>query len=220
MPYREGARGRCYLCGRPEEEHRGDRQSCPEDRSRYDRLEWDEAARASGLSRRGRVRERPLTKREDNRMKIYVASSWRNDHQPTIVGLLRRAGHEVYDFRNPSGEGPRGAPDEGFAWSDIDPEWQGWSPRRYRTLLDHPVAERGFRADDDALNWADACVLVLPCGRSAHLELGYAIGQEKETIAYMPDGVSMEPELMYKLATDILIGRDELAEWAGRRATR
>lgn len=34
MPYREGARGRCYLCGRPESEHRGERQACPETMSR------------------------------------------------------------------------------------------------------------------------------------------------------------------------------------------
>ena len=35
--------------------------------------------------------------------KIYVASSWRNPHQPAIVEELRVAGHEVYDFRNPPG---------------------------------------------------------------------------------------------------------------------
>lgn len=34
--------------------------------------------------------------------RIYVASSWRCVEQPRIVALLRGAGHEVYDFRNPS----------------------------------------------------------------------------------------------------------------------
>ena len=34
-------------------------------------------------------------------MKIYVASSWRNERHPGVVELLRIAGHEVYDFRNP-----------------------------------------------------------------------------------------------------------------------
>ena len=33
--------------------------------------------------------------------KIYVASSWRNKYQPEVVAALRKAGHEVYDFRNP-----------------------------------------------------------------------------------------------------------------------
>ena len=29
--------------------------------------------------------------------------------------------------------------------------------------------------------WDDTFVLVLPCGRSAHLELGWAVGQGKRT---------------------------------------
>ncbi len=33
--------------------------------------------------------------------KIYVASSWRNKYQPEVVAALRKAGHKVYDFRNP-----------------------------------------------------------------------------------------------------------------------
>ena len=52
-------------------------------------------------------------------MKLYVASSWRNLNQPTVVELLRKCGHEVYDFRNP-------APgDNGFHWEEIDPDWEG-----------------------------------------------------------------------------------------------
>ena len=33
--------------------------------------------------------------------KIYVASSWRNPFYPDVVETLRKAGHDVYDFRNP-----------------------------------------------------------------------------------------------------------------------
>lgn len=36
--------------------------------------------------------------------KIYVASSWRNQHQPQVVSFLREQGHEVYDFRHPAGK--------------------------------------------------------------------------------------------------------------------
>ncbi|MDE2020749.1 MAG: hypothetical protein KGJ13_10470, partial [Patescibacteria group bacterium] len=75
--------------------------------------------------------------------RIYVASSWRNSSQPTLVAVLRHYGHEVYDFRNPF----NGVP--GFAWSEIDPEWQAsWSAARYRELLTtHPVVARGFVSD-------------------------------------------------------------------------
>ena len=40
-------------------------------------------------------------------MKIYVASSWRNERQPDVVQALRNAGHDVYDFRHPHGEDAR-----------------------------------------------------------------------------------------------------------------
>ena len=37
--------------------------------------------------------------------RIYVASSWRNKYQPEVVAALRKAGHGVYDFRNPEDKG-------------------------------------------------------------------------------------------------------------------
>jgi nucleoside 2-deoxyribosyltransferase len=125
--------------------------------------------------------------------KIYLASSWRNPMQPLAVQVLRDAGHEVYDFRNP-------APgDTGFAWSEIDPCWMAWDPERFARALANPIAKAGFQSDKDALDWCDTCVLLLPCGRSAHLEAGYAIGQGKPTIIVLAE-VGLEPELMYLLA--------------------
>ena len=133
-------------------------------------------------------------------MKVYVASSWRNDDQPQVVSTLRRAGHEVYDFRNPSmGPGDRG---QGFHWSDIDPEWKEWTPSQFRAALGHEVAVDGFASDLCGMEWADAFVLVMPCGRSAHLELGWAIGAGKPAIILLSDG---EPELMYGLADHLCV---------------
>lgn len=45
--------------------------------------------------------------------------------------------------------------------------------------------------------WADACVLVLPCGRSAHTEAGWMAGKGKRVVAYIPK--MEEPDLMYIL---------------------
>lgn len=123
--------------------------------------------------------------------RVYVASSWRNPYQPEVVACLRAAGHEVYDFRDPE-ENPGG-----FHWADVDPDWQEWTVRDYIDHLDHPVAEKGFGADLRAMEWADACVLVLPCGRSAHTEAGWFAGRGLKTIVYIPE--KQEPELMYKL---------------------
>jgi len=135
---------------------------------------------------------------------IYVASSWRNKDQPRIVSQLRYEGHEVYDFRNPA-EG-----NNGFRWSEIDEEWEQWSPAGYREALNHPVAEAGFKLDKDAMDWADTCVLVLPSGRSAHSEAGYMAGQGKNVHVYI--GEPCEPELMYKLYTSICLDIYELLD--------
>lgn len=157
--------------------------------------------------------------------KIYVASSWRNPWQPGVVKILRRFGHEVYDFREPT-PGERG-----FAWSDIDEEWQDWKPDVYRKALEHPIAEHGFGRDMTALRECDACIMVMPCGNSANLELGFACGAGKKTAALFPHGVPItpigghtcwlpgklhriEPELMTKAADVILINGGELTEWA------
>lgn len=125
-------------------------------------------------------------------MKIYVASSWRNAQQPSIVRFIRALGHDVYDFKNPPGR-------TGFSWLEIDPNWEDWTPEQYREALQHPYAEAGYRSDIDALRACDACVLVLPSGRSAPWELGYAMGLGKRGLVVQFE--SVEPELMYREAT-------------------
>ena len=136
--------------------------------------------------------------------RIYVASSWRNKYFPEVVARLREAGHEVYDFRNP----PHGG--AGFHWTDIDPDAPNWTYAQYAEGLRHPLAERQFQADIDALTWADTCVLVLPCGRSAHTEAGWMAGAGKRVLAYIPEMV--EPELMYKLFAGVAGSLEELVE--------
>jgi hypothetical protein len=138
-------------------------------------------------------------------MRIYVASSWRNRYQPEVVESLREHQFEVYDFRHP-------APgDEGFAWAEIDPAWQSWAPEQYLEALQHPLAQVGFAQDRLALQMADITVLVLPCGRSAHLELGYAVGVGQRTAVLMLE--SCEAELMYLLADRVCLSMDELLAW-------
>lgn len=136
-------------------------------------------------------------------MRIYVASSWRNPYQQEIVALCRSCGHEVYDFRHPV------PGNNGFHWGEIDPEWQDWSLREYVKGLEHPVAEQGFGLDMAALKACDMCLLVQPCGKSAHLELGYAVGAGKRTAILLSE-YQFEPELMYKMADMAFASQTEL----------
>lgn len=140
-------------------------------------------------------------------MKLYVASSWRNPDQPAAVQKLREAGYDAYDFRNPS------PGDQGFAWSEIDPLWQGWSTSEFRDALGSPIAARGFGKDMQALRACDACVLLLPCGRSAHLEAGWAAGAGKPVIVVL--SLPFEPELMYLACTSVCINLEAAIEALG-----
>ena len=136
---------------------------------------------------------------------VYVASSWRNVSQPAVVTALRAAGLGVYDFRHPRRDS------SGFAWSDIDPEWKSWTSAQYLAALNHPLAVEGFCNDFDAMRTADTFVLVLPCGRSAHLELGWAVGAGKRA-AIVLNG-DHEPELMVKMVDFITPTISGLLTW-------
>lgn len=139
-------------------------------------------------------------------MNIYVASSWRNIYQPAVVRGLRERGFDCYDFRHPV------PGDNGFHWSEVDRDWKDWTLQRYVQQLQHPVAEDGFRKDFDAMKWAEACVLVLPCGRSAHLEAGWFVGQGRPCVVFNPREVTVEPELMNKMCTGIVDDLDDCAD--------
>lgn len=135
-------------------------------------------------------------------MKIYVASSWRNALQPSVVVALRAAGHEVYDFRNP------GPGLTGFGWKQVLPDPVPWSAEKTREVLEHPVAQAGFDSDRAAMEWADAIVMLQPSGRSAALELGWGAGAGKRTAVLLAD--DQEPELMLKVADRICLTLDEV----------
>jgi hypothetical protein len=138
-------------------------------------------------------------------LRIYVASSWRNEErQQAVVQLLRRLGHDVYDFRHPA----EGVP--GFSWSDVSPQWESWTPEQQIEALTDPRALKGFARDYFGMIEADLLVLVLPCGRSAHLEAGWAAGRGIPTIVILAEGE--EAELMYNLLSEPISDLEDLID--------
>jgi len=135
-------------------------------------------------------------------MKIYLASSWRNIYYPHVLKYLRAEGFEVYDFRHPDGH---------FSWSEIDPNWTDWTVSQYRRNLNHDLATIGYNRDKAGMDGADTCILLLPCGRSAHTEAGFMKGQGKKVYALIPE--TIEPELMYKVFDKIFVNSYELIHY-------
>jgi 8-oxo-dGTP pyrophosphatase MutT (NUDIX family) len=135
-------------------------------------------------------------------MRIYVASSWRNEQQQSVVAQLRAEGHTVYDFKNP-------APgNHGFGWKQCTDEPPPWSAVATRAVLESKTAVDAFAFDSGAMRWADAIVMLQPCGRSASWEAGWGAGAGKLTITLLAD--NQEPELMVKLGDHICVSIEEV----------
>lgn len=143
---------------------------------------------------------------------VYVASSWRNPMQPAVCEALAAAGIGHYDFRRPK------LHSDGFHWSEVMPSYVAGSqasvaPADYLAALDSERAIEGFDLDFTAMQKCDACVLVLPCGRSAHLELGWFVGQGRPTAILLDDPVL--PELMYRMVDYVAPTMVDLLGWLG-----
>jgi hypothetical protein len=102
-------------------------------------------------------------------MKLYIASSWKNvDIVNQWAAALRDRGHEVDAFCDPR-----------TGRQVYDAATAGQSERKM-TAVEMVASKRGqlcFEEDLKWLDWADAVVMLLPCGSSAHLEAGYKKGQ-------------------------------------------
>lgn len=139
-------------------------------------------------------------------MKIYIIGSLANREGVFPVSeRLRAEGHDVFDdWISP---GP-----------EADEHWQTYERQRGRTYaeaLEGTHARHIFAYDQRHLAEAQAVVMVLPAGKSGHLELGWAIGQGKRSIIYLPE----EParyDLMYLLADRIVVDMDELVWSLGK----
>lgn len=139
---------------------------------------------------------------------VYLASSWKNPLYEGVSAILTAADIDHYDFRNP----PNGS---GFGWEELGtPVINGEVGQdTYRQMIEHPRAIEGFSADFAAMEKADTFVLVLPCGKSAHLELGWAVGAGKRTAILLEDPI--QPELMYRMVDHLSPSVHELLGWLG-----
>lgn len=148
---------------------------------------------------------------------VYVASSWRNFMHAGVCATLKAAGIDHYDFKNPEGG-------TGFSWREVKTDGVPGAPLaakgsdweqadEYLRMIEHPRALDGFAADFGAMQRADTFVLVLPCGKSAHLELGWAVGAGKRTAILLEDPV--EPELMYRMVDYLAPSLFDLLGWLG-----
>jgi len=128
-------------------------------------------------------------------MKIYTASSWKNESLVRVIAEgLRANGHDVYCFCE------QGAGQHIFEWDNVVTHDDDGI-----TCLDTDDSRRAFDVDKRGLDWAECCLLINPSGRDAHLEAGYAKGRGKLLII-LGDWPKGEFSNMYHFA-------DKLIRW-------
>lgn len=132
-------------------------------------------------------------------MKIYLIGRMASISVPLVAKALRAANHTVFDDWISSG------PEADLCWQ----AYEKARGRTYREALDGFHAQQSFALDKKHLDACDVAVLVAPAGKSAHLELGYIVGQGKPGYILL-DGEPEKYDLMYLLATKIFISIDEL----------
>ena len=138
--------------------------------------------------------------------KIYLASSWRNKHYENVLETLRSQGYETYDFKHPENNEL-----SGFSWERVDQDYEKWACKDFKEGLNHPEAIKAFEKDFNAMQKADYCILLLPCGRSAHSEAGWMKGNGKKVFV-LDLSEKPTPELMYRMFDAYLTKMDDLVE--------
>ncbi|MCI0558281.1 MAG: hypothetical protein MN733_07275 [Nitrososphaera sp.] len=128
-------------------------------------------------------------------MKLYIASSWKNEPQCiALANALSSRGHQVDCFCDPRRSS------YSFHWRELFEEGKrrGMKYDAISFLSDSRV-QRAFLNDKRWLDWSEGVVLLVPSGRSAHLEAGYAVGQGKHLWVHgsFPKG---EFDVMYGFA--------------------
>ena len=129
---------------------------------------------------------------------VYLIGSLRNPEVPNIANRLREAGYEVFDDWYAAG------PEADDKWRDYEKQ----RGRNYIEALGGHAARNVFNFDRRHLTAANAVVLVLPAGKSGHLELGWALGQGTPGFILLDNPERWD--VMYQFANGVFTSVEEL----------
>jgi hypothetical protein len=142
---------------------------------------------------------------------IYLIGSLRNPRVTEVAAELRSYGWEVFDDWMAAG------PTADDSWLEYE-KGKGVS---MKDALKSYAARHVFAFDKYHLDRCDMAVLLLPAGRSGHLEVGYMAGTGKSTFALF-DNEPDRWDVMYQFLTGVAfdtadlidqIKAEELKQW-------
>lgn len=129
----------------------------------------------------------------------YVIGSLRNPKVVEVGDALRSMGYDIFDEWQAAGP-------------EADSYWQTYEQGRGHTFeeaLLGRAAQNVYHFDRAHLDLSDFAVLVLPAGKSGHLELGYMAGRNKRTYILL-DGEPDRYDVMPNFADGVYTNIEEL----------
>ena len=141
---------------------------------------------------------------------IYIIGSLKHERPAIIASLMRNHGFEVFDdWRSAGAEG--------------DKHWREYEQHRGRSYLE---ALKG-RACRNVLNFdmgnlrrCDGAMLVMPAGKSGHLELGFCVGLGKPTVILLQDPNPADWDCMVAMAGLVTDNVTEAANYFNKEFRR
>jgi hypothetical protein len=130
---------------------------------------------------------------------VYLIGSLRNPEINKLAAKIRELGYEVFDDWTAAG------PTADDCWRDYEKQ----RGHTYVEALQGYAAKHVFSLDKAHLDRSDIVVMLMPAGKSGHLELGYALGKGKRGYVLF----DQEPErfdVMYQFATGVFLEESKL----------
>jgi hypothetical protein len=133
---------------------------------------------------------------------FYVIGSLRNPEIVSFANELQAQGYEA--FADWISAGP-----------DADDYLRDYAKARglnYKQTLQTYAARHIYEFDKFHLDHTDAAVMLMPAGKSGHLELGYTIGKGKPGFIVF-DSIPERIDVMYQFATEIFLSKEEFFKY-------
>ena len=134
---------------------------------------------------------------------IYIIGSLANPEVPVVANKLRKLFPQWEIFDSWYSPGP-----------EADEYWRKYEKEKgitYKEALKSWAATHIFEFDKFHISRATDVIMVMPAGKSGHLELGWALGQGNRGYVLFNE----EPkkwDIMYQFATDVFFDFDELTK--------
>ena len=138
--------------------------------------------------------------------KVYLIGSLRNDFIPTLAGRLRLSCPDMEVFDDWYAAGP-----------EADDYWKTYEQgrgRSYTEALEGYAAKHVFEFDKHHLDTSSHALLVLPAGKSGHMELMYAqYGVGAKTGILLEQGADPRWDVMYQFIPNVFATIEEVEGW-------